>query len=120
MKPFDLLFLVLSVALTGGSAWAVLAPSNTPLSLEIQTDEGLFSYPLGTDQDIAAKGPLGNTQVHVEGGHVHIGDSPCTNKVCQAMGVIDAPGEWVACLPNRVFVRITGGVSGEGVDAGVY
>ncbi len=121
MKPFDVVFLVLSLALTGGSAWAVLAPSNAPLTLEIQTDDGLYAYSLDTDRNIPVQGPLGATYVEIAGGHVHIGESPCTNKVCQAMGNIDETGEWVACLPNRVFVRITGGaVSAEGVDAGVY
>ncbi|MEI8095821.1 MAG: NusG domain II-containing protein [Spirochaetales bacterium] len=121
MKPFDLVFLALSLTLTAGTAWAVLAPTNTPLRLEVQTDKALYSYPLEVDQTVKAEGPLGITLVHIEKGTIHVEDSPCTNKVCIAMGTIRSSGQWVACLPNHVFVRITGGAqTQDSVDAGVF
>jgi hypothetical protein len=121
MKPFDVVFLLLSLALAAGSAWVVLAPSNTPQRLEVQTDGGLYTYPLDVDQTVSAAGPLGSTAIHVEKGTVHVENSPCSNKVCVAMGTIRASGQWLACLPNHVFVRITGGAqTQESVDAGVY
>jgi len=120
MKPFDIVFLLLSLVLTAGSAWTVLAPTNAPLRLEVQTDAGLYTYPLDSDQDISATGPLGTTLVHVEGRSVHVGVSPCANKVCLAMGTIRQSGQWLACLPNHVFVRITGGSTEATIDAGVF
>jgi len=120
MKPFDIVFLLLSLVLTAGSAWTVLAPTNAPLRLEVQTDAGLYTYPLDSDQDISATGPLGTTLVHMEGRSVHVGVSPCANKVCLAMGTIRQSGQWLACLPNHVFVRITGGSTEATIDAGVF
>ena len=114
------MFLLLSLVLTAGSAWTVLAPTNAPLRLEVQTDAGLYTYPLDSDQDISATGPLGTTLVHVEGRSVHVGVSPCANKVCLAMGTIRQSGQWLACLPNHVFVRITGGSTEATIDAGVF
>ncbi len=120
MKPFDIVFLLLSLVLTAGSAWAALAPTNAPLRLEVQTDGGLYTYPLDTDQEIKAVGPLGTTLVHVEGRAVHVEVSPCANKVCLAMGTIRQGGQWLACLPNHVFIRISGGSAEASIDAGVF
>ena len=77
--------------------------------------------PLTEDRTILAKGPLGNTEVQIAGRKVWVDDSPCTNKVCIAMGTITQSGQYVACLPNHVFVRITGGTQNpEAPDAGVW
>jgi len=121
VKPLDWFFLALSLVLTVGTAWVVLAPTDAPLRVEVQGPEGTFLYPLTEDRTIDAKGPLGTTHVHVAQNRVWVHDSPCTNKVCLAMGVIDHSGQYVACLPNRIFVRITGGAPDpEAVDAGVW
>jgi len=121
VKPLDWFFLALSLVLTVGTAWVVLAATDTPLRVEVQGPEGTFLYPLTEDRTIAARGPLGTTHVHVAQNRVWVHDSPCTNQVCLAMGVISQSGQYVACLPNRIFVRITGGAPDpEAVDAGVW
>ena len=118
MKILDWFFLALSLALTVGTAWVVFAPTSAPLRVEVQDPEGTFLYPLDQDRVISAKGPIGVTTIEVAQGRVWVEDSPCTNKVCIAMGIIRTSGQFVACLPNRVFVRITGGTpSSEVPDA---
>jgi len=118
VKPLDWFFLVLSLALTLGTAWVVFAPNDAPLRVEVQDPEGTFLYPLDQDRTIEAKGPIGITTIYVAQGAVWVHDSPCTNKVCIAMGIIRHSGQFVACLPNRVFVRISGGSpSPEAPDA---
>lgn len=121
MKPLDWLFFILSLALTAGTAWVVLAPTDSPLRVEVQDPSGTSLYPLNEDRTIEAKGPIGTTEIYVAQGKVWVHDSPCTNKVCVAMGVIHETGQFVACLPNQVFVRITGGAQNpEAPDAGVW
>ena len=121
MKPLDWFFLALSLFLTAGTAWVVLAPSDAPLRVEVQGPEGTFLFPLTEDRTVEAKGPLGSTEIHIAQGKVWVHDSPCINKVCIAMGAISQSGQYVACLPNRIFVRITGGVPNpEAPDAGVW
>jgi len=118
VKILDWFFLTLSLTLTLGTAWAVFAPTSAPLRVEVQDPEGTFLYPLDQDRTIKAKGPIGFTTIEVAQGRVWVEDSPCTNKVCIAMGIIRSSGQFVACLPNRVFVRITGGNSlSDGLDA---
>ena len=121
MKLLDWFFLALSLALTVGTAWLVLAPTDAPLQVEVQTPDGTYLYPLNQDRNIEAHGPLGVTEIHLTQAKVWVHESPCTNKVCLAMGTIHESGQFVACLPNRVFVRIIGGAQDqEGPDAGVW
>ena len=50
-------------------------------------------------------------------------ESDCRDEVCVAMGEISRPTGWIACLPNRVFVRIVAvgeDEDGEAVDAGAF
>lgn len=121
VKPLDWFFFVLSLALTVGTAWVVLTPTDSPLRVEIQTQDGTSLYPLDEDREVEAKGPLGTTHIHIAQGKVFVHDSPCANQVCVAMGAIHETGQFVACLPNQVFVRITGGApNSEAPDAGVW
>jgi len=121
VKPLDWFFLTLSLALTLGTGWMVFAPSSAPLRVEIQDAGGTSLYPIDVDRAIQAKGPLGITTIHIAQRGVFVHDSPCTNKVCIAMGTIHSPGQFVACLPNKVFVRITGSATNQEVpDAGVW
>jgi hypothetical protein len=57
--------------------------------------------------------------VEIRGGRARIVSSPCVNQTCVAAGAVHSPGQWTACLPNRVMVSISGSNSeAEGaVDA---
>jgi len=81
---------------------------------------GEWIYPLNQDREIEIPGPLGSTTIHIHSG-VAIESSPCPNQTCVAAGSIERPGQWVACLPNQVFVRVEGGSDDEsGVDTGTW
>mgnify|MGYP006150849333 FL=1 len=71
---------------------------------------------LTTDQNKEVKGPLGLTEVEIKKGQVRIVKSPCKNKVCIKSGYIRYADRLVACIPNRVVVRIVGSMH-RGVDA---
>ena len=71
---------------------------------------------LTTDQKKEVKGPLGITKVEIKKGQVRIVKSPCKNKVCIKSGYIRYADRLVACIPNRVVVRIVGSMH-RGVDA---
>jgi hypothetical protein len=57
-------------------------------------------------REIEVRGPLGTTKVRVGEGTAKIVSSPCPERICQKMGAISAPGDWVACIPNGVVLRI--------------
>jgi hypothetical protein len=75
--------------------------------------------PLDAPRTVAVPGPLGDTVVRIEKGAVSVLSSPCNEKLCIRAGWIARPGQWIACLPNRVFIEIRGR-SREPVDAYSY
>ena len=125
MKLFDFVWLAMGILLTSVTAWAVASPASTQPRLEVQTDAGVWVYPLTATRTIEAPGPLGVTDVQVRAmtgkpTQVWVSDSPCKNKICIEMGKISQVGQWVACLPNHVFVRISGTPTAGGLDATAY
>lgn len=100
----------------------VYSASGDTLYVEITGKSGEWIEALDMEKVIEVPGPLGSSFVHIENGAVAITDSPCENKLCVGMGSISEANQWVACLPNEVFVRIGSGRTGEGsaLDATAY
>ena len=65
-------------------------------------------FPLDARTTLRVPGPLGETVVVIEDGSVRVVSSPCPEKICIKAGRISKPGQWIACLPNRVFISIRG------------
>lgn len=60
----------------------------------------------GKHQVIEVEGPLGVTTVEVDGLRAHVVSSPCPDKICVRMGWLSRPGDYSACLPNKVLAEI--------------
>lgn len=97
--------------------------------LYIQNQSNVWIYPLAKEQELDIPGPLGVTHVHIKDGAAFVESSPCRDKICISMGKISRNGEWVACLPNRVFLRVQGKTgkgkagnrgTGDEVDASTF
>lgn len=76
-----------------------------------QGAEQQWIYPLDAEATLRVPGPLGETVVVIEDGAVQVISSPCPEKICVKTGRISRPGQWIACLPNRVFISIKGRMS---------
>ena len=63
---------------------------------------------------LTIRGKLGPVLIGVDEAGVRILDSRCPNKLCKKMGVAAKAGEWIACVPNELVIRIEGD---SGVDA---
>jgi len=63
---------------------------------------------------LTIKGKLGPVLIGIDGSGVRILDSRCPNKLCKKMGVATKAGEWIACVPNELVIRIKGD---SGIDA---
>jgi len=86
------------------------------LILKISAPGGEWIYPLDKKMEIGVDGPLGTTIVNIDNGKAWISESPCTNKICIAAGVITSYNSWVACLPNKVLISISGSNIEDEVD----
>ncbi len=116
--PADLAVIALVAAVTAGVSAYSYADGGTG-RVSIASGKNEWIYPLNVDREIDVRGPLGDTRVEIADGTARIVDSPCRDKVCVRMGRLDRTGDWSACLPNGVLVRIVGGGSDE-VDAATY
>jgi hypothetical protein len=108
LRPLDFLAFVLALALFAGSLSLASASSGATPALHIESGDRSWVYPLDTDIELDIPGPLGVTHVQIQGSQAWVSESPCREKICISMGHIDQSGAWIACLPNRVFLRIEG------------
>ena len=117
MKPraLDIAAIFASVLAVGAFSAAAWSHHGAARDVVIEASGSSWIYPLDTDRVERVSGPLGVTQVVIRAGKASVEDSPCPDKLCVGMPAISSPGQWIACLPNRVFVRVRGG-SGPDVD----
>ena len=123
VRFLDILIFALAALLAVGTAFLVLDRQSGTRYVEMTGEKGEFIAPLNKDADYAISGPLGMTSVHIHDGKASITESPCNNKLCVLAGAISEPNQWIACLPNKVFVRITSSGNSKdvgGVDASAY
>ncbi len=90
------LFLVLSLENIGEAGSAV-----------IQSQGVEYRYSLGESRTLVFQGPVGTTVVEIDGnGHARFVSSDCRDQICVNRGELGHGGEWAACLPNRVILRL--------------
>ena len=120
LKPFDFAAVLLSVILTVASGFYVYAKPKAVAQFVIHGWGRVWVYPLDAEETLEVVGPLGVTVVRMKGGEAWVEDSPCDNRTCVAAGHIHEQGQWIACLPNDVFVLIEGKESGGTLDASTW
>jgi len=118
MKIFDWVIIVISLMVVGLSFFTTLHALEGATQVRITAESGTFVYSLNKDKTITISGPLGMTHIFIRDQRVWVKDSPCPNGICMAQGKVQNPGEWIACLPNRVFIIITG--ENQQIDAITY
>jgi hypothetical protein len=108
LRVLDYVALSLSLLVVGAFSLFAYAGRNRAGDVVIEASGTQWIYPLDVNRREPITGPLGETIVVIEGGKAYVEDSPCPDKVCVHMPAITKPGQWIACLPNRVFVRVRG------------
>lgn len=77
---------------------------------------GESAVPLSRDAEYRIDGATGEVVVRVADGAVRIATSGCLDQTCVRTGAVSSPGAVIACVPNRVVVRV-GGAGDGGLDA---
>ena len=119
LRPFDIAAALLAVVLTVAAALAAYGDARAPSHVHVETQIGGFVYDLGADVLLEFDGPIGTTVVEIADGRVRVVSSPCREQICVNAGFLESSGDWTACLPNRVFLEVTGNEDPE-VDAVSY
>lgn len=76
--------------------------------LTVESPEGVWKYPLDKDGTYEIPGENGHSVIGIKDGKAFFIESECPNKTCVLTSPISKGGEWIGCLPNRVFIRIEG------------
>jgi hypothetical protein len=115
-------FCALAVVIT--SFFWVYSGKNERGVVNLKGENGEWVFPLDAIETMLVSGPLGDTLVEIQGGQARIVSSPCANQSCVASGAVHIPGQWAACLPNRIMLYIGEGSSSyerkDDVDAAAW
>ena len=115
-KPLDYLLILLGLFLCTFSVMAATSQQEgTPL-LVLTSPTKEYIYPLDTDTTIQIPGLEGISTIQIHQGQACYLDSPCANKTCVAASPIHRNGEWSACLPNGIFMRVENSTSSSDTD----
>ncbi len=69
-----------------------------------------------TPEELWIEGQPGQILLRTEPDGVSVISADCPSRDCVHTGKISAPGQMIACLPNRILIRLTGAGTSE-VDA---
>jgi len=123
LRPADYIIILFSVFIVFLSFLFSVQHNKGELSAVIEASGKKYIYPVSENNIITVTGPVGKTVISIKENQVYISDSDCRDKICLSMGKISKPGQWAACLPNRVFVKIIAKSpenSGNNVDDGTF
>lgn len=108
LRLLDVAALVVAIGVTGVfSVFAYTGGEKSP-NVIIEASGQRWIYPLRENRQVTVGGPLGDELISINSGEAWVVTSPCPNKICIQEGRISKPGQWIACLPNKIFIRISG------------
>jgi hypothetical protein len=116
VAPLDIAAFGLALAIVALVSARVYARAGGEPAVHLRGPHQEWIFPLDSERTVAVPGPLGDTVVQIRQGQARVLSSPCPEKICLRSGAIARPGQWIACLPNRVFIDIQAGPR-EAVDA---
>ena len=114
----DMVILILSIAIIAASLQTYGNFTGEP-EVHVRLGNNEWVYDLSVDTVVTFNGPIGDTVMEIRDGQVRIAGSDCKNKLCVSAGWKSHIDEWIACLPNTIFVTIEGAPENQegGIDA---
>lgn len=114
-------FLVVMALLAGAVAW--IAFGMTPTNIGTITIVEVSGKPvqelrLGHESYATVQGALGSVLIGIDSAGVRILDSRCPHGLCKRMGPIRRSGDWIACIPNKLVIRIKGSSHVDAITPG--
>lgn len=79
-----------------------------PQFVEIRHGESTWIYALDNDLQIQPVKEAGTCKLLIENNTVRVTSSSCPLNICIQTGAIKDANQWIACLPHKIFISITG------------
>ena len=106
LKPLDFVVTAVFLCVIFISFAKIKRSSGSEQLLVITAPQAEYIYTLQQDAEYQVKGKDGISIICVKDGKAFFKDSACPNKTCVQSSPVSRAGEWSACLPNEVFLRI--------------
>ena len=116
LKPFDICIAIPALGAVIASFFFAYAGAGGHSTVNLKGDSGEWVFSANAVETISLSGPLGDTVIAIYGGAARITSSPCMNQTCVSTGAIRSPGQWAACLPNRVMAYIGEAKTANDID----
>ena len=116
LKPFDFGIAIPLLGLVIASFFGAYSDTGGRSMVNLKGEGGEWVFPLDAVEMVSVSGPLGDTVIEINGSTARVVSSPCLNQTCIAAGALHAPGQWTACLPNRVMLYVSEGETENNVD----
>lgn len=108
IKFFDGIIIACTLIFILGSALMIYIPGGSETAFIIEAPGRSWTYPAHAETILHVEGVIGVSMVEIRNGSIRIVSSPCDNQTCVAAGSISRSGQWLACLPNQVFIHVEG------------
>ncbi len=108
LRILDYISIIIALSVIAAVSVKVYGGNSSARYVEIEASGKNYVYTLDKDRTVKVEGPLGETVIEIKNSRVSVKESPCRNKLCVKAGSIEKAGQWNACMPNKVFIRITG------------
>lgn len=113
LKIFDYISIIIYLTVIVLVSVSAYSGNGKAESVLIEAAGETYIYMLGTDRTIEVPGPLGITKIKISNSEVFVEESPCRDKLCIQASPLNKSGEWNACMPNKVFIRISDSTDNE-------
>jgi hypothetical protein len=120
LKPFDLGIAIPLLGAVIVSFLCVYSDAGSRSTVHLKSRDGEWVFPLDAVETMSVSGPLGETVIEINGTTARIASSPCLNQTCVAAGAVRSPGQWSACLPNRVMLYVSEDETANNVDTAAW
>lgn len=107
LKVFDWASILLAVLLISITSIFAFANQENPGTVLVQIRGVDYRYSLDRKRIISPKIP-GECTISIAESKVSVVESECPERICVRRGEIGKVGEWIACVPHRVFISIDG------------
>ena len=117
LRPWDYVALLSAAGIIGAFSVHGALQHTGRRVVQIEAPAGTFMYDIEEVVESFDLGPGVGCELRLSGGQAWVERSDCPFAVCVQMGRISRPGQWIACMPHGVFVRVLGTPDADAVDA---
>ena len=107
-KSFDFVVLIVYLAVATVTSLHVFGEKPQAEFVEIDSPSGKWLYSLSKDMEVRVDERDGTCLISIHNRSARVISSDCPENICIKTGSISISGQWIACLPHRIFINIKG------------